>query len=41
VTLGVGHPKDATSGLKGGSLGESPLSELPPGESLSYLPFGG
>jgi hypothetical protein len=29
--LGVNHPKDATSGLKDGSLSGPPLSELPPG----------
>ncbi len=39
--LGVDHPKDTTSGLKGGSLNGSPSSELLLGESLGYLPLGG
>jgi len=28
--LGVSHPKSSIGGLKGGSLGKSPLGELPP-----------
>jgi len=39
--LGVGHPKSSTGGLKGGSLGRSLLGELPPCESLGYLPSYG
>jgi len=39
--LGAGHPKDSIGGLKGGSLGISPLGELPLGESLVCPPFGG
>jgi hypothetical protein len=39
--LGVGYLKDPTCGLKGRSLGESPLGELPLGESLGCLPSGG
>ncbi len=37
---GLGHPKDRTSGLKGGVLGKSPPNELPLGESLGCPPFG-
>jgi hypothetical protein len=37
----VNHPKDPTSGIKGGSPSEFPPSELPLGESLSCLPFDG
>jgi hypothetical protein len=37
----VGHPKGPIGGLKGGSLGESLLGELPPGESLGCPPFDG
>ncbi len=39
--LGVGHPKDPTSELKGGFASGSPLDELPQGESPSCPPFGG
>jgi len=39
--LGANHPKDPIGGLKGGSLGGSPLDELPQGESPSCPPFGG
>ncbi len=39
--LGVGHPKNPTSGLNGGPLGGSPLNELPPGETLGCPPFNG
>ncbi len=39
--LGVSHPKDPTCGLKGGSLGKSPLGEFLLGESLGCLPFDG
>jgi hypothetical protein len=35
------HPKDPTSGLKGGPPNESPPTELPLGESLSCPLFGG
>jgi hypothetical protein len=38
---GVDHPKDPTSGLKGGLLNKFPLGELPLNESLGCLPFGG
>ncbi len=38
---GVGHPKDATCGLKGDFHGRSPLGQLPLGESPSCPPFGG
>ncbi len=37
----VGCPKDPTCGLKGGFLGRSPSSELPPGESPCCLPSNG
>lgn len=37
--LGVGHPKDPISGLKGGFLDGSPPGELPLCESLGCLPF--
>jgi hypothetical protein len=33
----VGHPKYARCGLKGGYPNESPLSELPLGESPSFF----
>jgi hypothetical protein len=39
--LGVGHPKDPTSGLKGGSLSESPLGEFCPSEYLGCHPSDG
>jgi hypothetical protein len=39
--IGVGHPKGSIGGLKGGSLGKSPLGELPIGESLGCPPCGG
>jgi len=39
--LCVSHPKDPIGGLKGGSIGGSPLDELPRGEYPSCPPFGG
>jgi hypothetical protein len=38
---GVNHPKDPTSGLKGGSPNGSPLGELPLGESSCCPPSSG
>ncbi len=35
------HPKGPTCGLKGGFPSESPLSELPPSESLGCPPSDG
>jgi hypothetical protein len=37
----VDHPNDLIGGLIGGPLNESPLSELPLGESLGCPPFDG
>jgi len=37
----VGHPKDLIGGLKGGSLGRSPLGELILGDSPGYPPSSG
>jgi hypothetical protein len=37
---GVGHSKDPTCWLKGGSLGGSPMNELPLSESPGCLLFG-
>ncbi len=38
---GAGHPKDETSGLKGGSPGGFPPNELPLDEFPSCPSFGG
>ncbi len=38
---GVNHPKNPTSGLKGGSLGRSFPNKLPLGESPGYPLFNG
>jgi len=37
--LGVGHSNDITCGLKGGPPSISPMGELPPCESLGFLPL--
>jgi len=39
--LGVGHLNDPTCILKGVPPSEFHPGELPPGESLGCLPFGG
>jgi hypothetical protein len=39
--VGASHPNDPTCGLNGGPLSEFPPYELPLGESLGCLPFGG